>query len=577
MLHHLGKILPHHQGIRIPPLKKKLVYKESTVYEATNTSSGGYEATVLGQLSYAIHPTYGEARAFVSVNSFMKCMGGGQTYTLNFADGGLTYTFSGNMGTFSISEEGECTFSDFFSFASLGLEQPTFPNDPSEGGSHFLKITDVVNEKPDKVTYSLGDHDLPYYIFDDDVYLLTGVMSTLFLYGKLTTFAFNGANFYLISDPTLLDRNKAENSFAEHYYTTSTSYSESSKSESQAKLDGDSFLFTLDVIYGFKDEGSQYADGYGAYLAKEYPSVYEDLYSTDIETVLGAYDAITVSIMADGHSDSYSRAGLYGSFYNQGIHRFDGEKTPVGERYNSFIQTATRLSNARNEALGLTSGLGEHYLDIDGDTAIIRFDSFVSQSFQANLGDEFYASHVEQDVFSLFHTSYNKIASVGGVENVIIDLSCNLGGDSFALLDSLGFVLDNPSFIIYDHAAKRSMDAKLRTDCNADGIFTEGESPANLYTHYVLTSGASFSCGNAFPYFAKLGGVKIIGQKSGGGSCVVAPIITGEGYPVRISGAFELAKTKVDDPSIDGGVEPDILIPEEDFYDMAKLKAAIAS
>ena len=49
------------------------------------------------------------------------------------------------------------------------------------------------------------------------------------------------------------------------------------------------------------------------------------------------------------------------------------------------------------------------------------------------------------------------------------------------------------------------------------------------YNFYILTSNFSFSCANFLPTVAKMKGVKIIGEKSGGGAASVGSFSDGCG------------------------------------------------
>lgn len=96
---------------------------------------------------------------------------------------------------------------------------------------------------------------------------------------------------------------------------------------------------------------------------------------------------------------------------------------------------------------------------------------------------------------------------------------------------------------------------------------------------YVMTSNLSFSCGNGLPYYAKLGGVKVIGQQSAGGKCCVYACTTVDGYPIQISGAKQMqTRERMAEVgyNIENGVPVDIEIENlADCYDIEKVKALI--
>lgn len=552
--------------------KKAPIYKDVRDEEKKVTS-----AVNMGELTYCVSEVYGDNRAFVSLNSFLGVSEISGPYEVTFASGALTYSFSDNSASFSINENGDVSIIDLSLLGPTGRMEMLDLGGIDKEGFH-AHMTVASYKKSGAVTYSLKDHSLPFYLYENDVYLLTSVISVFFLYGRLTNLAYNGKDFYYVNSVSSLQNDGTGGSlFSEQYYGTSPMHSETTKSEAVAKLDADAFIFALDVVYGFKYK-EEFKDGYGAYLKNNYPSVYGDLYSTDASKVLEAYDHIVTCIMGDGHSSiSYSYPSGIGSFYNEGKHSFDKNAHPDSERVNALFAVSDRLTKQRNEALGISGDLGAHYLDISGDTAVIRFDEFKSARLSASQSESVYEENVAKDNFSLFHVAYKKIAEAGTVKNVIIDVSLNGGGNVYALIETLGFILENPVVKVFDHASKVGIEASYRIDCNANGVYEENESPASLYTHYVLTSGFSFSCGNSFPAHAQFGGIKTIGQRSGGGSCCVLPFVTSDGYAFDISSAFEMGMSQESDPSVDSGLTPDIEIAEESFYDIAKLKEAISA
>lgn len=564
------------------PIEPTLTHKTAKLYESVyNSTEDDFEPKDMGALSYVLdEENYGSNRAFISVSSFfsLKCS---QTYEVTVTSAETVFSFSGNIGKITFSRVGEVTFTNREAGGSLGA---TYPLDlaatTAEENTHTQIKTYTVTENID-ITHSLSKYSLPYYFEGSDVYLPTSVFGPLFLYAVWSTMAFNGLDFFLLNDCTPLAYG-AGTAFSDLYYSSSQSAVETlspmttltTKTEAEANLDANSFFFTIDMLYGFS-ENEEFSDGYAAYLQKNYPDVYSNLYSTDVDTALSSYDSIINTIMGDGHSRLYNN-GNAASFYNGGKHNISA---PITQRVNKLGNDYRRLLAARQTALGLSSStdLGDHYLDIKGETAIIRFDSFVVGHIAPNQDASVYEANIKTDNFSLFYTAFKKIEETGGVKNVIVDLTCNLGGDSVGLMAALGFIVEDNYGPMCDYVSKKAFRPHYLTDCNADGVFEEGESPAGNYNQFVLTSSCSFSCGNAFPAYAKMGGVKTIGTTSGGGGYAVYPYLTSEGYPIQISGPFSIGRQSFEDPSVDSGVTPDIAIEESDYYDIDKLAEAISS
>ena len=117
-----------------------------------------------------------------------------------------------------------------------------------------------------------------------------------------------------------------------------------------------------------------------------------------------------------------------------------------------------------------------------------------------------------------------------------------------------------------------------KADLNLDGIVDDNDAAyrARLFgtrsatcrglNVAILTSFNAFSCGNALPFYAKERGVKIIGERSGGGSCIVGHGITADGFPYHFSvnsrlSAQDFSKT------VESGAEPDKPLLSGDSYE----------
>ena len=80
-------------------------------------------------------------------------------------------------------------------------------------------------------------------------------------------------------------------------------------------------------------------------------------------------------------------------------------------------------------------------------------------------------------------------------------------------------------------------------DTNLDGVADDADGFGGQYDFYIMTSGSSYSCGTALPYFAQKEGLaKIIGTQPGGGDCVVGCFTDAYGYCGAFSGMLKLGK-----------------------------------
>lgn len=104
--------------------------------------------------------------------------------------------------------------------------------------------------------------------------------------------------------------------------------------------------------------------------------------------------------------------------------------------------------------------------------------------------------------------------------------------------------------------------------------YDEQDNVARGYRLYCLTTGCSFSCGSLVPAACRSSGrVTLIGQPTGGGSCVVLPCTTAAGTVFQISGSKQVSIIQNGTfYNTDAGVEPDFRLDKpESYYDRPAL------
>lgn len=214
-----------------------------------------------------------------------------------------------------------------------------------------------------------------------------------------------------------------------------------------------------------------------------------------------------------------------------------------------------------------------------GNTAYITFDSFMTKDKDVDYYKEPPTADTE-DTIGLFLYAYSQITRENSpIENVVFDVSLNGGGDTVTASYIISLILGEGTLCIHDTLTGAYANESFRADANLDGQFDEKDSLLD-YNLYCLTSPSSFSCGNLMPSVLKSSSmVRIIGEQSGGGACVVMPLSTADGTILQISGPNRLSYMKNGSIyDIDKGIEPDYIIDKpEHFYDRAKLTDYINS
>ena len=181
------------------------------------------------------------------------------------------------------------------------------------------------------------------------------------------------------------------------------------------------------------------------------------------------------------------------------------------------------------------------------------------------------------DTIWLFLYAYRQITRENSpIKNVVVDLSNNGGGDSTAAMFVISFLLGRCDIALRDTFTGAQTIMAYQADVNLDGKYGDKkDSMVGLGINvYCLTSPCSFSCGNLVPAACRMSrSVTLVGQTSGGGSCVVLPGNSASGTLFQISGTKQLATVKNGSfYNIDEGIQPDIVLTKtESFYDREAL------
>lgn len=211
-------------------------------------------------------------------------------------------------------------------------------------------------------------------------------------------------------------------------------------------------------------------------------------------------------------------------------------------RNHQLMDTYQTLESLRN---GAHKGVG---LSVYEDTAIITFDSFIKYDFslgdpsELDLSSYTYAKLHELGSELLFRKAFNEIEANKDIKNVVIDITMNGGGDpnTFPFLEA--YMSNDPSITCYNRLTGYTNEIHYNTDLNYNDVFGEEEDTyQGKYNFYMMTSRFSFSCGNYYPTVVKEKAMAtLIGQRSGGGTCVVSSLTTTYGSLLRNSGAHQV-------------------------------------
>ena len=155
-----------------------------------------------------------------------------------------------------------------------------------------------------------------------------------------------------------------------------------------------------------------------------------------------------------------------------------------------------------------------------------------------------------------------------------MDLSENSGGDSSAAIFVISWFLGEADIALRDVFTGAETNAMYQADVNLDGEFNEDDSVGTGYKLYCLTSNCSFSCGNLVPAACKSSGkVTLVGQTTGGGSCVVLPCTSSAGTIFQLSVSMQISIIQNGSfYNTDSGIVPHFFLDKaESYYDRPAL------
>ncbi len=488
--------------------------------------------------------------------------------------------------------------------------------------TEFLAIRpSVKNEssqtEPDGYEVSLADYGIRMIRHGDQVLMpfaaAQSVFGATFQQGVL---AYNGDDYFDIvnwTDSIYGSESQASspNPYADQWYSGRFA-SQSGMTEAYARYNYESMCLLLDLTYGHKEEkGISSFDSYfeeqglkeafltpdpkddGEALQKMFGVLFDSGHDAELlspsifdsEGIPGKYalihavlDLIGYESMADVEKDLEPVMTVIFKLINlvddtafqagENAGQTDGGEPTEGPNTSKLIADSIRMMVLK------PLFYGDNNVTIEGDTCVVYFEHF-AEDLQRN--ESFYTklpgkADLDKSSFALFYYAFDQIKKDGNVKKVVFDVSNNGGGSAAALVSLLGFLSeDGEVHITYRDLLNRNYVSEYyHIDTNLDGKFDDGDGYGGEYDFYILTSGSSYSCGTAFPYFAQKNKLaKVVGQKPGGGDCVVGNFVDAAGHVGAISGFLQLGTMDGDEfVSDETAVEPDLPMTDEEVKEV---------
>lgn len=435
----------------------------------------------------------------------------------------------------------------------------------SDDDMNFFKRTDHSYERyGNSLILNLADYDIDLVADDKNCYIPAQTFSDFLLSLQYVNLYYNGEALFFLPYNAVLDTEEKESEIGKIYYSVKPK----KISEAMGKFNYSELCLAFDNLYGLKEvHGIENFDT----LCRQ-AGAKEVLMGTDPEQADLALYVIISKHLDDLHSTFHSVSPFSRKELNEEFRKKIGggqSENALRKQYFKYLETRKKFYPD-----GIPS-----YEEI-GNTAYLTFDGFVS----VHEGVDYYKNPPTKDAentIGIILYAYSQVMRQNSpIENVVLDLSCNLGGEADAAIYTVSAFLGEGYASLKNTMTNALATGVYNVDVNLDRKYDDNDKGFLDKKIFCIISPVSFSCGNLVPnVFKNSNQVTLIGRTSGGGSCVVLPMTTAYGTYFQISGPMRLAFIKNGSfYDIDRGADPDcqLMFPES-FYDRAKLTNYINS
>ena len=442
------------------------------------------------------------------------------------------------------------------------------PNYSSSTGKLFIKADGYEGTESKIKTINLKDYGIKVYDRKYEVYAPITLLSDLS--GGLSGFdvVYNGKDIYVFDSNGYLGTKTNASTYGTDYLSVLND-TKTERPIDRVKFNYGELCLVFDHLRGhtkqlaFGDEKLE-SLGLDKLLTNEHPKIKEYLLSQDKSNYYEGLVALFYGLADGGHTgltfgfDALLNARERGSEEDFVTLRGNDEANHL-----QYTSSKTSFKLSKNQVLNVpTADKTYYYYNSEYKTAYIGFDNF---ALDITGWDNYYnglgSVPVSTDTYAYVRSKVYQ-AKEDGAENVVLDLTTNTGGSSYTLEGIMGLFNGAKSYInTQDVVGGYTIKEKHFIDVNLDGKWDNLDEQEVVKFNFnvgVLTSSVAFSCGNLLPFNMKELGFKILGEKSGGGSCAVSLDTTADGIPYAHSSYLCLTDSSGD--NIDGGVSVDFEI-----------------
>lgn len=486
------------------------------------------------------------------------------------ADGSVV-TFTAKYGVKAVldSSKKTITFPDYDLFTANG--DVNVPNllgntvDVSENKEQLMKLLprSKYSSGAEKV-FKLSDYDIPVLFEDGKLYIPMTTFYDIFIlpHGR-SNLVYNGKNLFETATDAFFDESGKMNALGKAYFNTD----KTAVPEVLTNFNYHELCLMMDTNYGLKHTHG--ITTFDAYFTQT--GLKKELLSRDATRMEIAMKSLVTRFIADIHTRYYTPSPYFD---------YENKKDLLNDpsldstNYNSRRTTFDTTPNVRTKNMGEVKMFQKI-----GDTLFVTFDAISMLESGSSYYDPFVRKRLYTEgnlasdnvaLFSYLQTELD--GEFKGVKNIVIDISCNSGGYVPAICYLLDTIIGKSDIEIYRESTGSLQNYAVDCDLNLDGKIDSNDKSLRErgMNISVITSDRTFSAANALACYLKYldRDVLILGQTSGGGSCIVSDAVTAAGTSFRISSpkAFVTRQNgKITD--LEDGVRPDIALSTTRMYD----------
>ena len=446
-------------------------------------------------------------------------------------------------------------FDDYDAFLAPSWSKTVIDTLEHYGTIPYLQINEErsYSRSGEAVDIDTGKYDIDLIGSEGKCYIPLQTFSDVFL--SLSTYnnlIYNGEAVY----SNMLSQEEDQKFVSKTY-----SAPKGNRSRKLADFTYNELCLVMDNFYGLKTK--QGIDDFDSFISEI--GLKDRMRSEDSKESAKAVAEFLELYIDDLHSFYLKNSYLTGSDFNW--------ERRLGESYHRYVSSYYRFKDEREKKY--PDGV-PGYEEI-GNTAYITFDTEESLADGADYYNDPPKADTKDTVGILLYAFDQIKRENSPIENVVFDMSLNGGGDQTTSCFMLSMILGGSSMVVKDTLSGAYVVESFKADANLDKVFDKNDSLSD-YNLYCIISPISFSCGNLIASELKNSNmVTILGQTSGGGTCIINPISLADGTLIRMSSCR--CMTSIHNGAmydIDRGVDPDIYISKpSDFYDRETLTELI--